>query len=311
MTVIDYNHELGGWGRKGDEYMAHVQPGDTVVPPVISDELRKKLYEEMQAYGVDPKQYTVGDGMSINPMTGLPEFGLGKSLKKAVKKVGKVVKSIAQSPIGQIAIPAIASVALPGIGSAIGVNISAAAGAAIGSGLATKAAGGSWGQAIGAGLGSYVGSGIGGPGTGNVGSNLANAGLNDVANFLGRNLGSGVTGASISSITGGMIGSSLGAAAGGMIDPPKVKGWTGESANMPVATNGIPATPATVAVPVGNSTGGDTPQRGSGVSSTGYTSPQYTATVRDRDTGANRTINTTFSNNYDRRNGWGNAISFA
>jgi len=79
-------------GRDEDKYMAHVAQGEMVVPPVISPETKAKIMQEMRAAGLSPDEYTVGDGMSINPITGQPEFGF---LKKAWKKVKKVIKKIA------------------------------------------------------------------------------------------------------------------------------------------------------------------------------------------------------------------------
>ena len=52
----------------------------------------------MMAVGLDPNEYTVGQGMSINPITGMAEFGflkkLGKRLKKIVKKVAPIAAVI-------------------------------------------------------------------------------------------------------------------------------------------------------------------------------------------------------------------------
>ena len=84
---------IAALGRDEDKYMAHVASGEMIVPPVITPETRVRLLEEMQNAGLDPSRYTVGDNMSINPITGLPEFGF--SLKKAWKSVKKVVKKIA------------------------------------------------------------------------------------------------------------------------------------------------------------------------------------------------------------------------
>ena len=94
MNRIDMNRQgLASLGRDEDKYMAHVASGEMIVPPVITPETRVRLLEEMQNAGLDPDRYTVGNNMSINPITGLPEFGF--SLKKAWKSVKKVVKKIA------------------------------------------------------------------------------------------------------------------------------------------------------------------------------------------------------------------------
>jgi len=66
-----------------------------VVPPVISQETRQRIQQEMKAAGLSPNEYTVGDGMSINPITGQPEFGWLKKTFKSIKKVAKKVAPIA------------------------------------------------------------------------------------------------------------------------------------------------------------------------------------------------------------------------
>lgn len=85
---------LASLGRNEDNYLAHVAAGEMVVPPVITPETRQRLEQEMMSVGLNPNEYKVGNGMSINPITGNPEFGffkkLGKSLKKVVKKVAPI-----------------------------------------------------------------------------------------------------------------------------------------------------------------------------------------------------------------------------
>jgi len=94
MIDIENPGGIAGLGRGEDTMLAHVAPGEMVVPPVLSPETQETIKQEMIAVGLDPNQYTVGDGMSINPITGMAEFGflkkLGKSLKKVVKKVAPV-----------------------------------------------------------------------------------------------------------------------------------------------------------------------------------------------------------------------------
>lgn len=85
---------LASLGRNEDNYLAHVAAGEMVVPPVITPETRQRLEQEMMSVGLNPSEYKVGNGMSINPITGNPEFGflkkIGKSLKKVVKKVAPI-----------------------------------------------------------------------------------------------------------------------------------------------------------------------------------------------------------------------------
>jgi hypothetical protein len=109
---INYKQtETAKKGRNGDKYLAHVQPGEVVVPAdEISPELMSRLYTEMVAAGIDPARYTVGEGMSINPETGNPEFwGIKKVTKigkKAVKAVSKTVSGVVNAvPGGSVIAP--------------------------------------------------------------------------------------------------------------------------------------------------------------------------------------------------------------
>ena len=122
LSMIDIENPGGiaGLGRGEDTMLAHVAPGEMVVPPVLSPETQETIKKEMIAVGLDPNQYTVGDGMSINPITGMAEFGflkkLGKSLKKVVKKVAPIA--------GALLIPGVGgalSGALGSVGSALGI----------------------------------------------------------------------------------------------------------------------------------------------------------------------------------------------
>jgi len=121
MNRIDNSGKgIAGLGRNEDSMLAHVAPGEMVVPPVISPQTQEIIKREMMSAGLDPNEYTVGQGMSINPITGMAEFGflkkLGKSLKKVVKKVAPIA--------GALLIPGVGgalSGALGGIGSALGI----------------------------------------------------------------------------------------------------------------------------------------------------------------------------------------------
>tara|TARA_R100001082_G_scaffold10953_1_gene5971 strand:+ start:3585 stop:5204 length:1620 start_codon:yes stop_codon:yes gene_type:complete len=123
MKRIDNSGKgIAGLGRGEDSMIAHVAPGEMVVPPVISETTQDKIKQEMIAVGLDPNEYTVGQGMSINPITGMAEFGflkkLGKSLKKVVKKVAPIAGALL----------------IPGVGGALGKGLGA-----IGSKLGIKA----------------------------------------------------------------------------------------------------------------------------------------------------------------------------
>ena len=99
MNRIDNSGQgIARLGRDEDNYLAHVASGEMVVPPVITPETRQRLEREMMQVGLDPDEYTVGGEMSINPITGNPEFGffkkVAKSLKKVVKKIAPVASII-------------------------------------------------------------------------------------------------------------------------------------------------------------------------------------------------------------------------
>ena len=138
---------LARLGRDEDQYMAHVAQGEMVVPPVISPETRQRIEQELRAAGLSPDEYKVGEGMSINPITGMPEFGWLKKTFKSIKKVAKKVAPVV-GPLANF---------IPGVGPLMS--------AAIGAGT-TKLAGGSWKDALKAGAFSYgagrLGGGIGG-----------------------------------------------------------------------------------------------------------------------------------------------------
>jgi hypothetical protein len=120
MIDIENPGGIAGLGRGEDTMLAHVAPGEMVVPPVLSPETQETIKQEMIAVGLDPNQYTVGDGMSINPITGMAEFGflkkLGKSLKKVVRKVAPVALPLLIPGVGNVLGGALSSV-----GSALGI----------------------------------------------------------------------------------------------------------------------------------------------------------------------------------------------
>ena len=138
---------LARLGRDEDQYMAHVAQGEMVVPPVISPETRQRIEQELRAAGLSPDEYKVGEGMSINPITGMPEFGWLKKTFKSIKKVAKKVAPVV-GPLANF---------IPGVGPLMSAAIQAGT---------TKLAGGSWKDALKAGAFSYgagkLGGGIGG-----------------------------------------------------------------------------------------------------------------------------------------------------
>jgi len=171
MNRIDNSNKgIAGLGRGEDSMLAHVAPGEMVVPPVISPQTQEIIKREMMSAGLDPNEYTVGQGMSINPITGMAEFGflkkLGKSLKKVVKKVAPVAMFI------------------PGVGTALGGALGGLGG------LAAKipGIGGALGKA-----GTFIGS--------NILSPLAGAGIPGISSIAG-----GITGNSFGGFSNIMAG---------------------------------------------------------------------------------------------------------
>jgi len=166
MNRIDNSGQgIAQLGRDEDQYMAHVAQGEMVVPPVISQETRQRIEKELRAAGLSPDEYKVGDGMSINPITGMPEFGWLKKTFKSVKKVAKKVAPVI-GPLANF---------IPGVGPLLSAAIAAGT---------TKLAGGSWKDALKAGAFSYgagkLAGGIGGLGKG------AGAATKTGGNFFGN-----------------------------------------------------------------------------------------------------------------------------
>ncbi len=95
VTVTPEAEALSMMGRGGDTELAHLEPGDVVIPPQLLDAdpmLADVLEERMIMAGVDPTSRVAGMGIaSLNPNTGLEEFGFFKKLGKKVKKVVKKV----------------------------------------------------------------------------------------------------------------------------------------------------------------------------------------------------------------------------
>jgi hypothetical protein len=127
--------DMAGLGRYGDDVIVHAQTGELVIPKSVLDdspEIREVVYQALREQGIeDPEQYVVGSGSaSINPNTGLAEYGFFKGIKKAFKQVVKVVKKIAP-----IVLPIAMNMMFPGLGTIYG--------AALGSGIGTLIQGGS------------------------------------------------------------------------------------------------------------------------------------------------------------------------
>ena len=220
--------KMAGYGRFGDDSVAHIQTGEIVVPLALIENnpaLKEQIFESLRENGIeDPEQYVVGStANSINPETGLMEFGFFKKLFKGIKKffksVVKVVKKIA---------PIVLPIALSMFGP-----LGAIYGAAVGSGIGTLVAGGNIKDALKAGLisGATGGlmKGIGGAMSGqgflkSIGAELAAPG----ARFA--QLGQGISNTAKNIIPGGEVGAAGGPTITSAFDPtPAVTAITPET----------------------------------------------------------------------------------
>tara|TARA_R100000479_G_scaffold79171_1_gene38431 strand:+ start:91 stop:2331 length:2241 start_codon:yes stop_codon:yes gene_type:complete len=101
--------QLAMAGEGEDTALAHVRPGEIVIPPEFMDDAKfeSALEKKFKEFNIDPEQAVVGAGIaSLNPQTGLEQFGFFKKLGKKLKKVVKKVASIAAF--------------IPGVGTALG-----------------------------------------------------------------------------------------------------------------------------------------------------------------------------------------------
>ena len=141
--------KIAGFGRYGDDTVAHVEKGELIVPRALIEnnpELKESIFSHLKELGVeDPERYVVGTSKnSINPDTGLPEFflsklfkgikkgvsSIGRGVSRALKGVGKALKKAAP-----IIIPMALNFMFPGLGAVYS--------GALGAGIGTLVQGGS------------------------------------------------------------------------------------------------------------------------------------------------------------------------
>jgi hypothetical protein len=139
--MADMVQMIAAEGRGEDTALAHLTPGEVVLPVAAMQDpdFETAVENRFNEIGLDPEQYVVGAGIaSLNPMTGLEEFGFFKKVGKFLKKAVKVVAPIAMLIPG---VGTAVGAALGGIGGLAGKAASAVIGkgatSAIGSALST------------------------------------------------------------------------------------------------------------------------------------------------------------------------------
>jgi hypothetical protein len=143
----DRAKELAQLGGGEDTALAHLRPGEIVLPPEMMEDPRfeKMVEDKFKGLGIDPKQAVVGMGIaSLNESTGLEEFGFFKKLGKLVKKVAPIAMMFpgvgtalggALGGLGGLATKGLAKVGLGGLGSALGSLGSSAMGMVANAGI--------------------------------------------------------------------------------------------------------------------------------------------------------------------------------
>lgn len=128
-------------GRGGDTMMAHVTPGDYVIPKnvlVQHPEFLVKLKKVMSDMGSDYRTHMVGSGFeNINPQTDAPEFwSPGKAVKSFSGGMGQAVRSGISNLTGSQSLGNFAGRgAAIGVGGALGLGVGGAPGAIAGANM--------------------------------------------------------------------------------------------------------------------------------------------------------------------------------
>ena len=119
--------ELKQYGEGPDTELAHLRPGEMVIPPEFLEDAQfeSALAKKFDEFDINPEQAIVGSGIaSLNPVTGLEQFffkKIGKALKKVVKKIAPIAGPLANF--------------IPGVGPVLAGAIGAGANVAAGKGL--------------------------------------------------------------------------------------------------------------------------------------------------------------------------------
>lgn len=203
QNAMAANH-LAQQGRGTDSMIAHLTPGEHMVPPEVLErypELGAAIRTALSQMGQNPNEFVIGHpDQKINPITGQPEFGLGKSFKKAFKSVKKIVGKVMSNPItAGIATVATAGALAPLMPAALGTGtlLGTAASTAAASGGLNLLGGASLGEALTSGLASGATAGL----TSGAGSLLGGA---------TPGIAGGLPGAASQGATSGLGGATLG-----------------------------------------------------------------------------------------------------
>ena len=178
--MADMAAQLSAAGRGEDTQLAHLRPGEVILPPEMFDDANFEAAVESRFndLDLDPERYVVGMGIaSLNPSTGLEEFGFFKKVGKFFKKVVKKVAPIA-GPLANF---------IPGVGPVLAGAIGAATNVAAGKGIKGAISGALGGYGAGKALGG-IGS-LGGA-SGSSAANFAKSGFFDKIGALKKGLGS-------------------------------------------------------------------------------------------------------------------------
>ena len=240
--------ELKAAGTGEDTQLAHLRPGEMVIPPEFLEDAQfeSMLEKKYNEFNINPEQAVVGAGIaSLNATTGLEEFGffkkIGKSLKKVAKKVAPVIGPLANF--------------IPGVGPLVAGAIGAATNVVGGGGLKGAIGGFMGGYGTGKMLGGIGGLGkVGGNAVGS--GNFGGLGFGDKLGALKSGLGSGNLastffnpGQDATGMFGGKIGPGIRQGLGSLtgIGQPQVGPGTYDTGDVIGTLNGQPVTRADLA----------------------------------------------------------------
>ena len=90
--------QLASFGTGSDTELAHVEPGEVIVPSEFLEdpEFESVLEKKFNQFGIPPEAATVGGLPSLNAQTGMGEYGIFKKIGKFLKKVVTPIARVAQ-----------------------------------------------------------------------------------------------------------------------------------------------------------------------------------------------------------------------